>query len=151
MKWKMGNGESYQNNPRRHHAASWTGTLLPGSEQLTPLVDGHGQRSAAGEQLCFVASWSIGNVESIAKDEQKHVDNMWALGGAFIGDLRNDLEIHSTPFRDLSGSPPQLFWEPRPRLMSAPELFKPLPQRFHIVEVAVVRYSRHFFRPPAFC
>jgi hypothetical protein len=60
---------------------------------LATLVDGAGKRSATGEQL---VTYFRPFLEYLAASDpspktiQKHVDNMWALGGEFIRDLNYD-------------------------------------------------------------
>jgi hypothetical protein len=95
-----GDGQNYQNKPRRLCATSQPGTLLPGSERLATLVDGAGERSAAGEQLValfrpFLEHLAASDLKP--KTIQKHVDNMWALGGEFIRDLNDDPPLRKQP------------------------------------------------------
>ena len=74
--------------------------LLPRSERLATLVDGTGKRFAAGEQLLglfrpFLEYLAASDLSP--KTIQKHVDNMWALGGEFIRDLHNDPSLGKKP------------------------------------------------------
>ena len=100
MKWKTGEGENYQNKPRRHRATSRPRTLLPGSERLAALVDGAGKRSAARRTTAglfrpFLEYLAASDLSP--KTIQKHVDNMWALGGEFIRDLHDDPSLRKKP------------------------------------------------------
>ena len=95
-----GDGENYQNKPRRHHAAPWTGTLLPGSERLAPLWMGLEKDLPPGEQLVklfrpFLEHLAASNLSP--KTIQKHVDNMWVLGGEFITDLNDTPSLRKAP------------------------------------------------------
>ena len=89
---EAGEGENYQDKPRRR-ASSRSGTLLPGSERLATLVDGVGKDLPPGDQLLelfrpFLESLAVSDLSPTTI--QKHVDNLWALGGEFIRDLHND-------------------------------------------------------------
>lgn len=93
MKWKMATPRTAKNKPRRHFATSRPGTLLPGSERLAALVDGAGKDLPPGGQLIalfrpFLEYLSASDLSP--KTIQKHVDNMWMLGGEFIRDLDDD-------------------------------------------------------------
>ena len=104
MKWKTGEGENYQNKPRHHRATSRPGTLLPGSERLAALVDGAGKRSAAGRTVGglfrpFLEHLAASDLSP--KTIQKHVDNMWALGGEFIRDLNDDPSLRKKPVEQI--------------------------------------------------
>ena len=79
-----GNGENYQNKPRHLFATSRLGTLLPGSDWLAPFVDGAGKDLPPGERLVvlfrpFLESLAASDLSP--KTIQKHVDNVWILGG----------------------------------------------------------------------
>jgi hypothetical protein len=95
-----GDGQNYQNKPRRRCATSPPGTLLPGSERLATLVDGLEKDLPPGEQLLalfrpFLAHLAASDLTP--KTIQKHVDNMWALGGEFIRDLNDDPPLRKQP------------------------------------------------------
>jgi hypothetical protein len=93
-------GENYQDKPCQRCATSRPRTLLPGSEWLAPLVDGVGKRCATGRAvggrfrpfLEYLAASDLA-----PKTIQKHVDNMWALGGEFIRDLNDDQSLRKRP------------------------------------------------------
>ena len=65
-----------------------------------PFVDGAGKRSAAGRAtpalfrpfLEYLAASDLST-----KTIQKHVDNMWTLGGEFIRDLNDDSPLRKRP------------------------------------------------------
>jgi hypothetical protein len=95
-----GDAENYQKKPRRHHATPWTGTLLQGSERLATLLDRPGERSATRRATLDVVP-SVPGVLGASNLSpgtiQKHVDNVWALGGEFIRDLHNDPSLRRRP------------------------------------------------------
>ncbi|MGI8742537.1 MAG: hypothetical protein ACR2NN_08190 [Bryobacteraceae bacterium] len=100
MRWKIARGKNYQNKPRRHRATLWNRTLLPGSERLATLVDGHGKDLPPGEQLVMLFRPFLGHLAASnlsPKTIQKHVGNLWALGGEFIRDLPNDPSVRKRP------------------------------------------------------
>jgi hypothetical protein len=95
-----GEGENYQNKPRRHFATSRPGTLLPGSERLARSWMGLEKDLPPGEQLLalfrpFLEYLAASNLSP--KTIQKHVDNMWMLGGEFIRDLNDDPPLRKQP------------------------------------------------------
>lgn len=95
-----GDGGNYQNNPRPHFATARPGILLPGSERLAALVDGAGKRSAARRAVGdpvrpFLEYLAASDLSP--KTIQKHVDNMWMLGGEFIRDLNDDPPLRKRP------------------------------------------------------
>ena len=56
-------------------------------------MDGAGKRSAAGRATARLVRPFLEHLAASdlsPKTIQKHVDNMWALGGEFIRDLHND-------------------------------------------------------------
>ena len=91
---------NFQNKPRRTRATPRTRTLLPGSGGLAPFVDGTEKDLPPGEQLLVLFRPFL---ESLAASDlspntiQKHVDNVWALGGEFIRDLHNDPSLRKKP------------------------------------------------------
>ena len=99
-------GGNYQNKPRRR-ATSWARILLPGFERLAPVVDGAGKGLAtwrATDRLVRPFLEHLAASDLSPKTIQKHVDNMWALGGEFIRDLHNDPSLRKKPVeRVLSG------------------------------------------------
>src|SRR5499427_2708747 len=55
---------------------------------------------AAGEQLVMMFRPFLGNLAASnlsPKTIQKHVDNVWVLGGEFIRDLHNDPSLRRQP------------------------------------------------------
>jgi hypothetical protein len=100
-----GDGENYQNKPRRHHSArhdlghycrdlngwprSWMGLEkdLPPGEQLVALFRPFLQYLAASDLS--------------PKTIQKHVDNMWVLGGEIIRDLNQTPSLRKLPVERL--------------------------------------------------
>jgi hypothetical protein len=100
MKWKMERARTPRIDPTaagpRHHLEhycrdlngwprSWMGLEkdLPPGEQLLPLFRPFLEYLAASDLS--------------PKTIQKHVDNMWMLGGEFIRDLHNDSSLRKRP------------------------------------------------------
>src|ERR1039458_3525531 len=116
MKWKMERARTRRINPTAagpHHdlehycrdlngwPRSWMGLEkdLPPGEQLLPLFRSFLEYLAASDLS--------------PKTIQKHVDNMWMLGGEFIRDLHDDPSLRKRPadsvlFRmiEYGGTPP---------------------------------------------
>ena len=73
---------------------------MSGSERLAKLVDGAGKgpvtgRSVTGPVRHFLEHLAASDLSP--KTIQKHVDNMWALGGEFIRDLHSDASLRKKP------------------------------------------------------
>jgi hypothetical protein len=95
-----GDGKNYQNKPRRtvpHHGlehycrdlSDWPRSWMGLEKDLPP-----------GEQLAtlfrpFLEHLADSNLSP--NTIQKHVDNMWALGGKFIRDLHDDPSLRKRP------------------------------------------------------
>ena len=96
---ETGGGEIYQNKP--HCATSRPGTLLPEPERLATLMDGTGKRFChPAERLKTILRPFLENLAASdlsPKTIQKHVDNVWVLGGEFIRELHNDSSLRKKP------------------------------------------------------
>ena len=67
---------------------------------MAALLDGIGKGSATGQALvaCFRPFLKYLTASDLSpKTIQKHVDNMWVLGGEFIRDLNDDPALRKRP------------------------------------------------------
>ena len=97
---EAGESQNYQGKPRCRSAAPRAGTLLPGSERLASLVDGLEKDIPPGERLIalfrpFLEYLAASDLAP--KTIQRHVDNVWVLGGEFIRDLNYDPSLRKKP------------------------------------------------------
>ena len=72
-------GENYQDKRRPNCTTPWTRIYCLGT-----------RHPAATREVVPPISGASGSLEFAAKDDQKHVENVWA-GGEFIRDFHKDL------------------------------------------------------------
>jgi len=91
--WLQTGGENLQDKPHHPWIVCQPGALLPRPEWLAAFLDGVGKRSssgrATGELLPAFSGTSV-SADLSPKTIQKHVDNIWALGGEIIRDLNEN-------------------------------------------------------------
>jgi hypothetical protein len=100
MKWKLVKARTTKVNRTATRPRYGLEHYCRDPERLAALLDGAGKRSPPGEQLIALfrpfLEYLAGS-DLAPKTIQKHVDNVWVLGGEFIRDLNYDPSLRKKP------------------------------------------------------